>query len=90
MNGQTEQMNQVVKQYLQEYMNYHQTNWVSLLLLTQLTYNISINATTDQTLFFTNYRYNANLFLKLKKATVLAEQANITVEQLKKVHRELQ
>ena len=66
-------MNQVIKQYLREYINCSQTNWVSLLLIAQLTYNISINAITEKTLFFTDYKYNANLFLKSKKATVLAE-----------------
>ena len=67
---QTEQINQVIEQYLQEYVNYHQINWVSLLLLTQIIYNSSINVTTEQTSFFINHNYNANLFLALKKVKV--------------------
>ena len=63
-------MNQVVEQYLQEYINYYQTNWVSLLLLTQIIYNSSVNVTIKQTSFFTNYDYDTNLFLALKKVKV--------------------
>ena len=71
-------------------MNYQQINWVLLLLIAQLIYNISINAITEQTLFFTNHRYNANLFLKLKKVTLLTEQVNIITNKMHKLHKELQ
>ena len=40
-------INQMIEQYLREYINYRQTNWVSLLLVAQLTYNISINVITE-------------------------------------------
>ena len=53
-------------------------------------YNISINAITEQTSFFTNYEYNVNLFLESKKVTVLAEQVKVTVNKMHKLHRELQ
>ena len=33
MDGQTEQMNQMVKQYLRTYINYKQDNWVKYLLI---------------------------------------------------------
>ena len=52
-------------------------------------YNISINAITEQTSFFTNYRYNTNLFLKLKKVTVLTEQTKITVNEMHKLYKKL-
>ena len=83
-------MNQVVEQYLREYVDYQQTNWVSLLSVAQLMYNISINIIMRQTSFFTNYRYNTNLFLKLKKVTVLTEQVKVTVNEMHKLHKELQ
>ena len=57
-------MNQVIEQYLREYIDYWQTNWVLLLSIAQLMYNMSINAITEQTPFFTNHEYNANLFLE--------------------------
>ena len=53
-------------------------------------YNTSINAITEQTPFFTNYRYNTNLFLKSKKATVLAEWVKVTADKMHKLHKELQ
>ena len=70
-------------------MNYQQTNWVSLLSIAQLTYNTSINTTTEQILFFANYEYNINLFLESKKAIVLTEQIKVTADKMHKLHREL-
>ena len=70
-------------------MNYHQINWVLLLSLTQIIYNSSINVTTEQTSFFTNYDYNANLFLALKKSKVWAEKANMNIKELYKIYQEL-
>ena len=65
-------------------------NWVPLLSVAQLTYNISINVITEQTPFFTNHKYNMNLFLKSKKVTVLTEQVKVTVNEMHKLHKELQ
>ena len=82
-------MNQVVEQYLREYIDYWQTNWVLLLSIAQLMYNISINVTTEQTLFFANHEYNVNLFLEVKKVTILTEQVKITADEMHKLHKEL-
>ena len=79
----------MIKQYLREYINYWQTNWVSLLSITQLTYNISINVITEQISFFANYKYNMNLFLESKKVTVLTEQVKVTADKMHKLHKEL-
>src|SRR5215213_8975982 len=38
-DGQTEQANQVVEQYLRAYIDYQQTNWVQYLLIAQFFYN---------------------------------------------------
>ena len=54
-----------------------------------MAYNTSINAITEQTPFFTNYRYNMNLFLESKKVTVLTEQVKITADEMHKLHKEL-
>ena len=87
---QTEWINQVVEQYLREYIDYQQTNWVLLLSIAQLTYNTSINAITEQTSFFANHEYNTNLFLESKKVTVLTEQIKVTVDKMHKLHKKLQ
>ena len=82
-------MNQVIKQYLREYVNYCQTSWIVLLSVTQLTYNTSINQITDTTLFFTDHEYNTNLFLESKKAMILTEQVSITVTDMQKMYKKL-
>ena len=43
-----------------------------------------------QTSFFANYEYNTNLFLKLKKVTVLMKQVKVTADKMHKLHKELQ
>ena len=53
-------------------------------------YNISINVITEQISFFINYKYNTNLFLELKKVTVLTEQIKVTADKMHKLHKELQ
>ena len=40
-------------------------------------------------LFFANYRYNTNLFFKLKKVTVLTEQVNITAKKIQQIYKKL-
>ena len=88
-DDQIEQMNQVIEQYLREYVNYHQMNWVVLLSVTQIVYNTSVNQITGMTPFFTNHEYNTNLFQESKKAMVLTEKANIMVTEMQELHKEL-
>jgi hypothetical protein len=57
-NGQTERLNQTLKQYLRFYINYKQINWVSLLSTAQLVYNSAATATTGISPFYANYGYN--------------------------------
>ena len=88
-DNQTEWMNQVIKQYLREYVNYCQMNWIALLSVIQIAYNTSVNQITDMTSFFMNHEYNANLFQESKKATVLTEQVNITATEMQTLYKEL-
>ena len=55
----------------------------------QLVYNTSVNQITDIISFFVNHEYNTNLFLELKKATVLIKQVNITVTEMQRLHKEM-
>ena len=50
---------------------------------------MSVNQITDMISLFINYKYNVNLFLKSKKATVLIEQVNITVKKMQQIYKEL-
>jgi IS30 family transposase len=60
-NGQTEQTNQTLEQYLQIYCNYQQDNWAELLPISEFAYNNAPNAMTGVSLFFANKGYHPNL-----------------------------
>jgi hypothetical protein len=60
-DGQTEQVNQTLEQYLRVYCNYQQDNWASLLLLAEFVYNKAPNETTGTSPFFANKGYHPNL-----------------------------
>ena len=57
-DSQTERVNQVLEQYLQYSINYHQDNWVDLLSLMEFAYNNTIQDSTKQTPFFANYGHH--------------------------------
>jgi hypothetical protein len=54
MDGQLEQMNAVIEQYLWAHVNYLQENWVEWLLLAEFTANNQASETTGLSLFFVN------------------------------------
>ena len=58
---QIERTNQTLEFYLRKFVNYHQTNWIELLLMTQISYNNSVNATTQKTSFYAKHEYNSTL-----------------------------
>ena len=60
-NGQTEQSNQTLEQYLQVYCNYQQDNWADLLPLAEFSYNNAPSTTTGVSPFFANKGYHPNL-----------------------------
>ncbi|CDO76909.1 hypothetical protein BN946_scf184594.g16 [Trametes cinnabarina] len=60
-DGQTERVNQTLKQYLRVYTNYQQDNWSQLLPLTELAYNNALNVTTGISPFFANKGYNPTI-----------------------------
>ena len=59
-DGQTECMNQTLKQYLHVYCNYQQDNWSKLLPLMEFAYNNTPSATTSVSPFFANKGYHPN------------------------------
>ena len=60
-DGQTEHMNQTLKQYLCIYCNYQQDNWSELLPLMEFVYNNALSATTSVFSFFANKGYHLNI-----------------------------
>ena len=57
-NGQTEQTNQTIEQYLWHYINYQQDDWVNYLPTAQFAFNNTKHTATQETPFFMNYRYH--------------------------------
>ena len=60
-DGQTEQMNKTLEQYIRVYCNYQQDNWDSLLPLAEFAYNNAPSATTGISLFFANKGYHPSI-----------------------------
>ncbi|MBW0512598.1 hypothetical protein O181_052313 [Austropuccinia psidii MF-1] len=57
-DGQTERVNQILEQYLQMYVSYHQDDWHTWLPLAEFAYNNAENSSTKQSPFFTIYGRN--------------------------------
>src|SRR6266700_6544142 len=81
---QTEQMNQMLEQYLWIYSNYQQDNWSKLLPLVEFTYNNALNATTGISPFFTNKGYNPNLSIHPEQdlTSVCTQEYSIDLDSL--------
>src|SRR5258708_10086285 len=60
-DGQMEQINQVLEQYLCAYMNYQQDNWALLLPLAEFTYNNPVSTTTGISPFVATKGYHLGL-----------------------------
>ena len=60
-DGQTEQVNQTLEQYLWIYSTYQQDNWAPLLPIAKFAYNNAPNASISITPFFANKGYHPSL-----------------------------
>src|ERR1700726_4105626 len=65
-DGQMEQTNQTLEQYLHCYCNYQQDNWSELLPRTEFAYNNAPSATTGISPFFANKGYHPNISVYLE------------------------
>ncbi|MBW0577891.1 hypothetical protein O181_117606 [Austropuccinia psidii MF-1] len=57
-DGQTERLNQILEQYLQMYVSYHQDDWHTWHPLAEFAYNNAEHSSTKQSPFFTIYGRN--------------------------------
>ena len=87
-DGQTERTNRTMKAYLRIYVNYQQTNWVSLLPMAQMAYNNKLSESTGQTPFYANHGRHPNLFTRTLPSQK-TEAAIATADELKKTHESL-
>lgn len=62
-DGQTENLNQTLEQYLRCYCNYHQDDWAPKLALAELTYNNSKHSTTGVSPFYACYGFHPTMNL---------------------------
>ena len=96
-DGQTERVNQILKQYIRLYINYQQDDWVPLLPLAEFAYNNTPHSTTQVTPFFANKGYHPRFEIGIDDVSsyaarqhaddltalhdYLKEQLRITIEQ---------
>ncbi|MBW0502742.1 hypothetical protein O181_042457 [Austropuccinia psidii MF-1] len=57
-DGQTERVNQILEQYIQMYVSYHQEDWHTWLPLAEFAYNNAEHSSKKQSPFFTSYGRN--------------------------------
>jgi len=79
-NGQTEQVNQILEQYLWVYINYQQDDWVNLLPLAEFAYNNTSHSATMVTPFFANKGFHPKLEVSLEP--VISDTAHHVVTDL--------
>src|SRR5882672_1620889 len=70
----TEQVNQILEQYLWIYINYKQDDWVDFLPLAEFAYNNTSHSETMVTPFFSNKGFHPKL--KVSLASVVSEAAH--------------
>src|SRR5258708_22416204 len=87
-DGQTEQINQVLEQYLHAYMNYQQDNWALLLPLAEFAYNNATSTTTGVSPFFANKGYHPRLLMNLL-ALSSSSEAQCYMVDLDQLHSQL-
>jgi hypothetical protein len=89
-NGQTEQHNQTMEQYLWAFCNYEQDNWVELLPFAEFAYNNSVHHSKRMRPFCANYHYHPPMqFKPLKAPSNLRSEilADATLSGMEETHR---
>ena len=87
-NGQTERTNQTLEQYLRNYVNDRQDDWVQWLPIAQYAYNTAESESTKVSPFYANYGFNPDAHFQPKTGAT-APRAVLKAEQLKDLHRAL-
>ncbi|SPC67975.1 uncharacterized protein UHOD_12199 [Ustilago sp. UG-2017b] len=88
-DGQTEHVNQVLKQFLRGYSNHLQTDWSDLLPLAEFSYNNAEHASAQLTPFFANYGYHPRFSFDNTDPAPLPPfpAARSYADQLKQLHK---
>ncbi len=92
-DGQTENLNQTLEQYLRCYANYQQDDWAKKLAFAEFTYNNSMHSTTGVSPFFAMYGFHPAIELHVEdnvpegEAPAASERAKIIEEERKALER---
>ena len=88
-DGQTEQTNQTLEQYLRHYINFKQNNWIDLLPLAQFAYNNYQYSTTRISPFYANNGKHSNWDPNNNITTSTSEAATTKTNKIVKLPEEL-
>ncbi|MBW0483327.1 hypothetical protein O181_023042 [Austropuccinia psidii MF-1] len=90
-DGHTERAYQILEQYLQMYVSYHQSDWRTWLPLAEFVYNNSDNSPTKKSLFFIVYGRDAHFDSAPITQDTHAEKLSTKIQSVQKyVKRELE
>ena len=70
-DGQTERLNQEIKQYLWIFVNHQQNDWPEWIACTEFAYNNKVHTATHVFPFYTNYGYNSRMGIKSRRVMKL-------------------
>ncbi|MBW0501713.1 hypothetical protein O181_041428 [Austropuccinia psidii MF-1] len=86
--GQTEKVNQILEQYLQMYVSYHQDDWYTWLPLAEFAYNNAEHSSTKQSPFFTIFGRNPSFHSSNVSQDSPDEQLSTKLQSVQKVVKE--
>ena len=90
MDGETERVNQELKQYLRAYCNANQTEWLRLLPMAEYAHNTRIHSTMKTSLFKLVHGYEPPLYPEWEKRTIPKDRTNLIQEGWKEAHTALE
>jgi len=88
MDGQTEQINQELEQYLRFFVDHRQKDWPEWLALAEFAVNNKVHTATKVSPFIANYGRELRMGGDIRKRGKV-EKAMEFVERMKKVHEEI-
>ena len=88
-NGQMEQVNQEIEQYLRLFISHRQNDWPEWITSAEFTYNNKIHTATHISPFYANYGHNPRMGIE-PRYNIKSELAKEFAEQMKTIHEEAQ
>jgi RNase H-like domain found in reverse transcriptase/Reverse transcriptase (RNA-dependent DNA polymerase)/Integrase zinc binding domain/Retroviral aspartyl protease len=88
-DGQTERTNGILEQFLRCYTNYQQNDWSEYLYWAELSYNNSLQSTTNQTPFYALHGYHPRFNIKIPRVAASSPLAKDRLEELHRVQEDI-